>query len=446
LTILTQKLSSKVKLSFALPALPLAMLGIHFYVFIPKYLIDFVGLSGFAIGAIILFSRLWDAFLDPLIGYLSDSTQSRFGRRLPWITIGCFGVVTSFILITAPISELFVDSNLLLVSYGLLTFLFFLFWTMFLVPFQALGAELSDSYFERSKLFAWRDGAMVLGTICAVILPAIMGGVHSWKQSLAIGIFYSLILIICFSIFLRNVKEKAHDVVLTSTIYNPIKALSSLKNNKPFVTLAIAYLIAGFGSQLPSTLFLFYVDHVLKDGSGPLLLLLYFVVGFLFIPVWERVARNREKRDVWIAAMAVNAGSFIMALFLGAGDVNLFALVVCISGIGYGATLFLPSSMQADVIEYDFAISGERREGLLSGGWLIASKLSGALGAGIALPLVDLFGYKPGVEQSNEVVGIIKILYAGVPCLCYAIAIGVALRYPLTYAQYKKIVKKEVEG
>ncbi|NDC37250.1 MAG: MFS transporter [Proteobacteria bacterium] len=215
--------------------------------------------------------------------------------------------------------------------------------------------------------------------------------------------------------------------------------LRSVLSNKPFLILLLAYIIGGFGSQLPATLFLYYVQYVLRSDLGGIFLLLYFGVGFLFLPVWVVVARRWGKRQSWIAAMAVNAGSFIGVLCIGAGDVAWYTAIVVCSGVGYGGVLAIPSSMQADVIDYDELRCGVRREGQITGLWLVANKIAAALGAGVALPLLARAGYIPNAEQPESAITMLKLLYGGVPCLCYGVAIVVACFYPITAASYAQI-------
>ena len=139
--------------------------------------------------------------------------------------------------------------------------------------------------------------------------------------------------------------------------------------------------------------------------------------------------------------MGINTGAFLGVLFLGAGDEIQYGIIVFFSGIGFGASLALPSAIQADVIDYDELISGLRREGLFIGIWSIAKKLAAALGVGISLYLLGYVGYEPNIEQSDAVVLALKLLYGLVPCLCNIIAFMVALLYPISQEKHREIRK-----
>ena len=137
--------------------------------------------------------------------------------------------------------------------------------------------------------------------------------------------------------------------------------------------------------------------------------------------------------------MAINTGIFLGVFFLGPGDEWLYGALVVGSGLGFGATLALPSAIQADVIDYDELLTGKRREGLYIGIWSIAKKLAAAVGVGTALAFMGRAGYQPNVDQPEGVLMTLRILYALVPCLCNIVALAVACAYPLDAQAYRAI-------
>jgi GPH family glycoside/pentoside/hexuronide:cation symporter len=204
-----------------------------------------------------------------------------------------------------------------------------------------------------------------------------------------------------------------------------------LLKNRPFLILIASYMVSAFGSNLPATLLLYYVEYVLQSGLAELFLVEYLLTGVLFLPLWIALSARVGKKRAWIASMAVNTGAFIGVYFLGPGDVLAYGVLVFLSGVGMGATLAIPSSMQADVIDYDALISGQRREGRYIGLWSIARKLVAALGVGLGLSALGWVGYVPNSAQSPQVLQALRVLYALVPSLCNLIAIGIALYYPI---------------
>ena len=142
----------------------------------------------------------------------------------------------------------------------------------------------------------------------------------------------------------------------------------------------------------------------------------------------------------WLAAMVINTGAFIGVFFLGPGDAHIYVVLVFLSGIGFGATLAIPSAMQADVIDYDELLTGERREGQYIGIWSITKKLAAALGVGIALAILGAVGYTPNVEQSEQVQFTLRVMYALIPSLCNMAAFVIALAYPISRRVHREIL------
>lgn len=433
-------------LAYGAPALALAAVGVTFYVFLPKFYADVAGVNLGALGGVILGSRVWDALTDPWIGRLSDRTRTRWGRRRPWLAAAVVPLVLALALLLAPPAGL--GPAAAAAWLGLGSFLFFLFWTAVAVPYEALGPELSADYDERTRLLGTREAGVVAGTIVAALLPlaaARLAGagagerqIFAWLAVLLAGLLVATVLL-----FLGRVRERA--LAASQRPHAPLRAsLVSLWGNRPFRVLLAAYMVSAFGAQLPATLILFYVEHVLGSARGPLFLLLYLGVGFLFFPLWIRLARRFEKRAVLVAAMAVNTGAFLGVLTLGRGDTAAYAVLVACSAVGLGGVVALPPSMQADVIDLDEEESGVRREGEFIGVWSVARKLAAALGAGLAFPLLAVAGYvqAAGVTQPPAAFWTLRLLYAGVPCLCNVAAAGILLRYRVTREQHDAVRRR----
>ncbi len=158
------------------------------------------------------------------------------------------------------------------------------------------------------------------------------------------------------------------------------------------------------------------------------------------LPAWIKLAGRFGKKAAWLGSMALNTCAFSGVFFLGAGDEGLYAVLVILSGLGFGATLALPSAIQADVIDYDEYLTGRRQEGWYIGVWSVVKKLTAAAGVGAGLTILGAMGYQPGEAQPPEVIQALKVLYALVPSLCNAAAFAIALAYPISQAKHEKIL------
>ena len=429
-------------LAYAAPAFALAVVGIPVYVYIPKFYTDVIGVNISIMGVLISGVRIFDAVTDPLLGFLSDRTRTRFGRRRPYIFSASVFLAVSILMLfnppaAPPVSETY--------WFAFWIFFLFLFWTTVAIPYESLGPEITFDYHERSTLFGFRDGALLVGTLFAASSPVFI----SWTLGLSgdaagerdkffwISAFYAPLIVIFCGWCVFNIHERPQ--ARKAKKFTFIDGFRLVGYNHAFLILLISYTISALGSNLPATLILFYVQYVLLSSRADLFLLIYFATGVLFLPAWIRLSAHLGKKTTWIVSMGVNTGAFVGVFFLGPQHVWIYAVLVFLSGIGLGATLAIPSAMQADVIDYDELCSGERREGHYVGLWAVSKKLAAALGVGVALYVLGASGYRPNELQPQKVVLTLKVLYALVPSLCNIVAILIALAYPIDQETHEKI-------
>jgi glycoside/pentoside/hexuronide:cation symporter, GPH family len=431
------------KVAYAAPAFALAVVGIPVYIYIPKFYTDVVGFNIGMLGFLLLAVRIFDAVTDPLLGYITDRSRTPFGRRRPYIAGGSLALAVSlFLLFNPPKASPTFETW----WFGICIFSLFFFWTTVVVPYESLGPELTFDYHERTGLFGLRDGAMLAGTLVAASSPLIVSRLLGLPQDpegerlkfFWISAIYGPMLIFCSwwcVLALRETTGRDHSS--RKPIFQGLRAVAQ---NKPFLLLLSSYTIAAFGSNLPATLILYYVEYVLGSNQADLFLALYFVTGIVFLPAWVLLSRRLGKKWSWIASMGINTGSFLGVFFLGPGDVAVYGVLVFFSGIGLGATIAFPSAMQADVIDYDEFLTGDRREGQYIGLWSISKKLAAALGVGVSLSILSYAGYTPNVEQSETVRVTLRVLYALVPSAFNLLGLGIALFYPIGIQAHQEIL------
>ena len=436
------------KIAYSAPAFALAVVGIPVYVYIPKFYTDVVGINIAVLGYLLLGVRIFDAITDPAIGYFSDRTRTRFGRRRPYIAAGSLVLALSIYFLFNPP---YASPQLETVWFGVGIFALFLFWTVVEVPYEALGPEITFDYHERTALFAVRDGLLIAGTFVAASSPALV----TWALGLPpdaagerakffwISVFYAPLVVGFGWWCVLAIKERPQ--ISSNGQAGLWEGFRTLRQNRPFIILLVSFTVSSFGSNLPATLILYYVQYVLMSDQADLFLLLYFVVGILFLPAWISVAKRFGKKNTWLSAMAINTGAFLGVFFLGPGDAVAYGVLVFFSGIGFGATVAIPSAMQADVIDYDELLTGERREGRYIGIWSISKKMAAALGIGAALAILGASGYEPNAEQTEQVRFTLRILYALIPCICNILAFVIALAYPINRMRHKAILTAVIE-
>lgn len=432
-----------VKLAYALPAFALAVAGIPIYIYIPKFYTDTVGLDMAAAGIIVLGLRLFDAVTDPFMGLLSDHTTFRSGRRRPYILTGSILLGASILfLFNPPMPPPVSPAAWFSVWMGAV----FLFWTVTTVPYESMGPEITFDYHQRTILFGIRDGFLIAGTLAAAAVPVVIRKIlpgyglsdDDPAVFLIMSILYAPLVVLCCFICIRRVRERAE-----SASPHPVHFFSGIQaafKNRPFLILMAAFCLSAAASQLPAALLLYYVEYVLHSAHAEWFLVIYLGSGVLFLPAWIHLAGKIGKKGAWILSMAVNTAAFFFVYRLGPGDEAIYGLLVALSGIGFGASLALPSSLTADVIDYDQTITRQRREGQYIGIFSVVKKAAGAAGSGIGLLLLGITGYSPNTVQSAEVVDMLRLLYALVPCFLSIAAIFVAGFYPLGPSEHEQVL------
>lgn len=315
-------LSLKNKIFYALPAFTLAVIGIPVYVYIPKFYTDGAGVNIAFVGAVLLGARIFDAFTDPGIGLLSDSTKSRFGRRRPWIAAGSVLTAMSVLFLFNPPIAGQINSG---IWFAIGIFLLFLFWTSVIVPYESLGPELTFDYNERTSLFSIRDGFLIAGTLAAAASPALIKGIAGIDNTpqgesrmffIMSAVYAPLIVISCFAA-VHVLKEKPQTAVLKNTGF--IEGHKYVLKNKPFLILLGAYTVSAIGNNLPATLILFYVQYVLGSSMADIFLLIYFVTGIAFLPLWIKISAIWGKKKGLAYCNGNKHRGFFRGVFPGTG-------------------------------------------------------------------------------------------------------------------------------
>jgi GPH family glycoside/pentoside/hexuronide:cation symporter len=433
------------RIAYGLPSFAIALVGVPMFVYLPRFYSDVVGVSVSVLGAIVLGGRAIDAFTDPVAGWLSDRTATRFGKRYPWIAIATpLLALVVVALYLPPTGSLALRTGW---CFGFVT-LFFLLLTALAVPYRALGPELVRGYDERNALFGVREGLFVVGSVAAMAAPPAIGALFHLGEGAAaeraryawFAVIAAPTLVVATAICLAVVREPKR--VHADLARRPIALQAGIRSalrQRPFVILLAAYTVAAIGNNLPGALATYYATYVLGIENVGLYLLAFLGAGLLALPLWNVAARRIGKKRAWLAAIAINTLPFALVFPLGRDDRGLFAVLVVLSGLGAVATIALAPSMQADVIDYDELMTGERRDGQFVGLWMIAEKLAAALGVGVALPLLGAAGYVPNVAQTPQVLLVLRILYVAVPCACNAVAFAILMAYPIDRAAHEAI-------
>ena len=389
-------------LAYGLLGLPLAFVALPLYVILPNHYAREFGVPLATLGAILLGARLFDAFIDPLLGRFSDRLFARSPAAvlkrgaLAAVVLAVGFALLFFPLVKTPGALIAWASVMLMVTYAAYSFLS--------VSHQSWGAMLGGDEAERSRIVAWREALGLAGVVMASITPVALG------LPATTALFF-IALVIGWLAWTRAVQPvaKKSTTLLPGAVWLPFK-------HSNFKRLLLVFMLNGTASAVPATLVLFFIQDRLQAPSSmePLFLGSYFLTAALSIPLWLAVVKRIGLGKAWLTGMALSIAVFVWATQVGTGQTTAFLMICALSGVALGTDLALPGAMLAGVIQSN-GDSG-KAEGAYFGWWNFAIKLNLALAAGLALPLLGVFGYAPGVRSADALTALV-IAYCVLPCV-----------------------------
>jgi GPH family glycoside/pentoside/hexuronide:cation symporter len=438
-------LSRSVALTYSLPSAGTGFslfLGSIFYL---KYATDVLGISAAAMGWILFLSRFWDALSDPIVGFLTDRTRTRLGRRRPWMLASAVPLGLVVLGLWSPPSFLSEDGLVLWVG-GLHLVLFTAF-TAFSVPYDALGAELTTDYRQRNVLFGYRRFLFGVGMLFAMGAIALLtredltteiGRLATREVGFAVAcVAAALSMGLTFYTALR-IRERPDYVDRGSR--DVLGALRDVWLNAPARLLLSVFMLQQFGTTCITLMAPYFIDYVLRaPGQIATVLTAFMLSAVVSVPLWVAVARRAEKKTILVAAMAVISFTLVPSFFAGPGQLGLTIAVVALAGFASGALDVIFPSLQADVIDVDEHRTGERKEGTYFAVWAFASKTSASLVGVVVGSVLHAAGFVPNAEQSEEAILAIRVLWCGLPIVLWTSGILLFLRFPLGAAEHARI-------
>jgi glycoside/pentoside/hexuronide:cation symporter, GPH family len=442
-----EKLSKRVRYGFGIGDLGgnLFFTIIGFYLL--YYLTDVVHLSAALAGTVLMIGKIWDAVTDPLTGYASDRTRSRWGRRRPYMFIGAVISFAAMILMfTKP--GLTSQSSLFL----LMTFYFCLLntaYTLVNIPYAALLPELTKDFDQRTLLTGYRMSFAVIGTFvgAGAVMPiiglfassetgwSVMGGIMG-------GIMLGSALITIWAIRepVHAEREKGPGFLKT---YVEVLGLSV------FLKAMIPWTLFITGTTMVQGALVYYFKYIfLDEGLFQIALLFLLTFSLLFIPVWVAASRKFGKKQSYNLGMGIMGFSLLLFALLGEQLGPVFAFfIMALGGIGLSTHYVMPHSILPDVVEYDAVNNGGlRREGVFSSLWTFSSKIGQAFALAVSGWLLAFFRYDPAVIPERFTLTGIKILCGPLPVVFYVIGIIILTSYPISRAYYDSMISASVPG
>lgn len=424
-------------------------------IYVLKYATDVLLIAPAVMGFIFGSARIWDAFTDPVVGYLSDRTRSRMGRRRIWLAGSIIPAALFYIMLYA--SPVGISPNNAAVWMGIAVFGFYTAMTAVSVPHLSLGAEATQDSYSRNKLFGMRHAMIGVGSILALVTLTWLTNIdpndsQALRQtSLQFAIFAGLVsvaFVLATAWGFREPDNLSSTSETTGSVEGVYSASISILKNRNARLLLIVQFIESIGSGALGAAALYVAQYVMGNiGIAPYIIVSYLVMSTVSIPLWVRVSKRIPKVSLWIATMAGSAisyGGLFTLVFFEQGTLQVGVLIALslISGTMSGCAHTMGPSVLSDIIDENELQTGTRKEGAHFALYNLANKSAQGVTIMITGLILSAVGFVPNVEQPFSVQVALCAILGLMPLVCFTVGTLMFRRFGLRAEQHKEIVEQ----
>lgn len=404
--------------AWSLFAALIAAAGLPIYIHAPKFYADTYGISLAALGGTLALLRVIDVVQDPLFGWLAEVMRARRAGLVLLATGVMAASMLGLFAVAPPVAPLLWFALCLTGLFSGFSFLTIAFYGQGVEKAAGLGAG------GHLRLAGWREGGALIGVCIAATAPVVLARFSAQPFAVFAAGFAVLAVLAAFA--MRGNWGAARFAPATGfraslNVFRPALADPCARR------LLLLALINSAPVAVTSTLFLFFVESRLQlPGMEGVFLLIFFVAAAASTPVWSRLGSRWGARPTLALGMSLAIATFLWALLLGPGQIAAFAAISAASGAALGADMVLLPAIFARRL-------GQLGEGNAAafGLWSFVSKLSLALAAVTLLPALDAAGFRSGPDNTAAALGMLALLYAGLPCALKALALILLAASPM---------------
>ena len=415
------------------------------------FLTDVAKISPVNAGLIIMVGKIWDAVTDPAMGYISDHTRSKHGRRRLYFLIGILPIFISFSLLWLS----FQGPEWVKVIYYIFTYLLFnTVFTMVMVPYNSMPSEMSSEYKERSNMISVRMAFSQFGALTGAVLPrTIIGSFENEATGyIVMAIFFAIIYTLPWIFVYKGTWESGKATIsnekksFSEVTKELISEFSSTFRNKALKIQIIMYLCAYVTMDIFNALFPYFVrDYLNKMYAYQIILgtvvLVQMLTLILVAKECSKVGNAKTYRrhlSIWLF------GILSMGILTNSNTPLAFLIVIAvIVGIGLCGGVMIPYNMLAFVVDADEIITRRRREGTYAGMMTFIRKIAQALAIFLVGVSLQAFGYSgQDVTVNQTVVQGIRILFLTVPFILILTSIFFSFRFKITPTNHKILLSE----
>lgn len=400
-------LTAKQLFAYGFLSLPIAWSSTLLITFVPTYYAINMGLGLGLVGGLFVAGRLLDVITDPLVGFASDRTRSRFGSRRPWMAGGAIVFIPLLVLLLMP------PETVSPLKAALIIGLFFLAYTLIDLPYSATGLEMSPHRHERTVLASVKAAFQVAGALAAAIMVALTPDLMAtaFAQS---ALLIAVLLMLGLVLFMRGVPSYPQP---SGRPLGLKTALATMWSDLRYRRLMIAFFLTQTGSALIFGLTALFILHSFGDGSlTGLFVILVLLSSALTLPLWVWASKRFGKIRVWQIALIGGAASLWLVPVLEPGNIIHFGVFCVLVGSVFGADAVLPTSLLADIS--DRLTTPDAGSAAMMLGYKNAlSKLGFVAPMGIAFPILGALGFDGEVIVNDARRWAFIFFYALLPAL-----------------------------
>lgn len=441
------------KLSYAVGNVGLQMLVAAMSFLLMIFYTDVALVPPAVAGAALLVGKVWDTVNDPLFGWMTDRTRSRWGRHRVYLIYGAvpLGLAAAAVWMVPPGLSPLAAFVWIAVTYTLFDTVM----TLVQLPYQAMGANLTQDYDERTSLTAFGSMGALLGFVAgSVLMPVLVRAAPDARTGYALaGGCFGLMAGVAVAVVAWRVREPqgtAHHAAEPGnapqqTMWQNVReTLRTTLHNRPFVLLMSAATLVRLGLTLVQTALAYFVLYQLQGDKGDLPRYMGTLLGVVGISLfgWKVVVDRWEKNRAYILGLALCAAGLLALYWTGPGDQHKMTVLLVVIGIGMGAHWIVPFAMIPDTIDHGHMQTGERKTGMYYGLYGLMDKLARTLATAVVAGMLDITGYVPNVAQSAAALQGIALVSGVLPALCLALAIPLLVAYPITRSRHADILNQ----
>jgi len=439
-----ERLSPLTKVLYGMGDTGFSLAGTIISVYFMMFLTDVVQLNPRIAAYALFIGRSWDYINDPLIGYISDRTRTRWGRRRPFLLFGLVPFALTFALLwwVPPWTSTLARA----VYYGAIYLLYDAAATFVYMPYYALTPELTEDYDERTSLNTYRMAFSIGAGLIAFTVPMmIVGGLRPENagRMIVMGIVFGVASALpLLGTFFGTRERQDYQALPQPSLRDSLRAAV---RNRPFLFAVGIFLLTWVVVDLLMALLLYFMKYwLLMEAQSDLILGTIFVVAFLVLPFWSWASQHWDKRKAYIVGISFWAVVMIALIMLRPGAPLLLVVGLSVlAGIGVSAAHVIPWSIIPDAVEWDELQTGQRHEGMFYSLVTLMQKVASSIAVPGAMLALDRAGYVPNlIPQNPATLLTLRVLVGVVPAVLLCAGIAFAAVYPLSREKHLEVRKE----